>query len=106
MLGLVAFVLDGPGSLWDRLLGRDHVKRTYDAVALLGYRFKPRENLNINVFAGYRYLYIHYTNIGEIEVAIKGAFLGLALEFGHKMRCLSMGERHESRFAAPVELAG
>ncbi len=62
----------------------DNVKRTYNAVALLGYRFKPRENLNINVFAGYRYLSIHYKNVAEIEVAIKGAFLGLAFEFGHK----------------------
>ena len=28
-------------------------------------------------------LYIHYQEIAEIEVAIKGPFLGLALEFGH-----------------------
>ncbi len=64
--------------------GVDGVKRTYDAVALVGYRFKPRENLDINVFAGYRYLYIHYKAVAEIKVAIKGAFIGLAFEFGHK----------------------
>ena len=64
--------------------GVDGVKRTWNAVALVGYRFKPKENLHINVFAGYRYLDIHYKEVAEIEVAIKGAFLGLALEFGHK----------------------
>jgi hypothetical protein len=62
----------------------DHLKRTYNALALVGYRFKPGQNLNINVFAGYRYLYIHYEKVAEIEVALKGAFLGLAFEFGHK----------------------
>ena len=41
----------------------------------------PRENLNINVFAGYRYLYIDLKRAAEIEVAIKGALLGVALEF-------------------------
>jgi hypothetical protein len=61
--------------------GVDKVETTYDVFALVGYRFKPRENLDINVFAGYRYLYIDYKSVAELEVAIKGAFLGVALEF-------------------------
>jgi hypothetical protein len=59
----------------------DHVKRTYDVVGLLGYRFKPLEKLNINVFAGYRYLYLHYEKVAEIELTAKGAIVGLAFEF-------------------------
>jgi hypothetical protein len=64
--------------------GVDGLEQTWNFMALVGYRFKPRKNLDINVFAGYRYLDIHYEEVAEIEVAIKGAFLGVALEFGHK----------------------
>jgi hypothetical protein len=38
-------------------------------------------NLNINVYADYRFLHIDYKKIVEIEVDIKGPFVGLAFEF-------------------------
>jgi hypothetical protein len=37
--------------------------------------------LNINVYAGYRFLHIDYKKIAKIEVDIKGPFVGLAFEF-------------------------
>jgi hypothetical protein len=64
--------------------GVDKVQTTYNVLALVGYRFKPRQNLGINVYAGYRYLFIDYKSVAQINVAIKGAFLGVAFEFGHK----------------------
>jgi hypothetical protein len=61
--------------------GVDGLEETWNFDALVGYRFKPRKNLDINVFAGYRYLSIEYKNVAAIDVDIKGAFLGAALEF-------------------------
>jgi hypothetical protein len=59
----------------------DHLEETYNAVGLVGWRFKPKPYLNINVYAGYRFLHIDYKKIAEIEVDIKGPFVGLAFEF-------------------------
>jgi hypothetical protein len=59
----------------------DHLDETYNAMGLVGWRFKPTPNLNINVYAGYRFLHIDYKKIAEIEVDIKGPFVGLAFEF-------------------------
>ncbi len=61
--------------------GVDGLEETWNFDALVGYRFKPRKNLDINVFAGYRYLSIEYKKVAAINVDIKGAFLGAALEF-------------------------
>ena len=58
----------------------DHLDETYNAMGLVGWRFKPTPNLNINVYAGYRFLYIDYKKIAKIEVDIKGPFVGLAFE--------------------------
>lgn len=43
--------------------------------------FCPKPYLNINVYAGYRFLHVEYKKIAEIDVDIKGPFLGLAFEF-------------------------
>jgi hypothetical protein len=59
----------------------DNLDETYNAMGLVGWRFKPTPNLNINVYAGYRFLHIDYKKIAEIEVDIKGPFVGLAFEF-------------------------
>ena len=59
----------------------DHLEKTYNAVGLVAWRFKPKPYLNINVYAGYRFLHIDYKKIAEIEVDIKGPFVGLAFEF-------------------------
>ncbi len=59
----------------------DNLDETYNAMGLVGWRFKPKPYLNINVYAGYRFLHIDYKKIAEIEVDIKGPFVGLAFEF-------------------------
>jgi len=57
------------------------LEQTWNFLALAGYRFKPRKNLDINVFAGYRYLSIEYEKVATIDVDQKGPFLEVALEF-------------------------
>jgi hypothetical protein len=59
----------------------DNLDETYNAMGLVGWRFKPKPYLNINVYAGYRFLHIDYKKFVEIEVDIKGPFVGLAFEF-------------------------
>jgi hypothetical protein len=59
----------------------DSLEQTWNFLAVAGYRFKPRKNLNINVFAGYRYLSIEYEKVATIDVDLKGPLLGVALEF-------------------------
>jgi hypothetical protein len=59
----------------------DGLEQTWNFLALAGYRFKPRKNLDINVFAGYRYLSIEYEKVAAINVDLKGPLLGVALEF-------------------------
>jgi hypothetical protein len=59
----------------------DGLEQTWNFLALAGYRFKPRKNLDINVFAGYRYLSIEYKKVAAINVDLKGPLLGVALEF-------------------------
>jgi hypothetical protein len=59
----------------------DNLDETYNAMGLVGWRFKPKPYLNINVYAGYRFLHIDYKKMVEIEVDIKGPFVGLAFEF-------------------------
>jgi hypothetical protein len=59
----------------------DHLEETYNAMGLVGWRFKPKPHLNVNVYAGYRFLHIDYKKIAEIKVDIKGPFVGLAFEF-------------------------
>jgi hypothetical protein len=61
----------------------DDLKQTYNAVGLVGWRFKPKQDLSINVFAGYRYLYVDYEKVAELEVSIQGPVVGLAFEFSH-----------------------
>ena len=85
----------GVRTLWDltehwnaRLAGDyggfdvDHLKETYNVTGALGYRWKGW-GVSWNVFAGYRYLYIHYkdSNVAELRVAIKGPFVGIGVEF-------------------------
>ena len=61
--------------------GVDHVDRTYQGIGLLGYHFKMMD-LSSQVFAGYRYLKIHYDeNPLDIEVAIKGPLFGIGIDF-------------------------
>jgi hypothetical protein len=59
----------------------DHLKQTWNFRGIVGYRFKPRKNLDINLFAGYRYLSIEYEKDATIDVDLKGPLLGIALEF-------------------------
>lgn len=59
----------------------DHLKQTYNALGAVGWRFKPRQDLHINVFAGYRYLYVQYEKVAELKVTIRGPLVGLAFEF-------------------------
>ena len=59
----------------------DHLKKTYNALGVVGWRFKPRQDLHVNVFAGYRYLHIDYKKVAEITVDIKGPLVGVAFEF-------------------------
>ncbi len=59
----------------------DGLEQTWNFLGLVGYRFKPRKNLDINIFAGYRYLSIEYQKVAAIDVDIKGPLLGVALEF-------------------------
>jgi hypothetical protein len=59
------------------------LKETWNVLGIVGYRFRSKksENLSINLFAGYRYLYARYKKVAELEVAIKGPLIGIALEF-------------------------
>jgi hypothetical protein len=61
----------------------DDLKQTYNVVGAVGWRFRPKQNVPINVFAGYRYLYVDYEKVAELEVSIQGPFVGLAFEFSH-----------------------
>jgi len=84
----------GLGTFWeltDRLklrlegdyggFGVDDLKQTYNALGAVGWRFKSRQDHAIYVFAGYRYLYVHYEKVADLKVTIKGPLVGLAFEF-------------------------
>ena len=60
----------------------DSVKMTYQGVGLLSYHFKMM-NVSSEVFAGYRYLKVHYqdNNDLDINVSIKGPLFGIGWEF-------------------------
>lgn len=59
----------------------DHLEKTWNAMALVGYRHKLREDVYINVFVGYRHLYAQYKKIAKIKVTVKGPLLGVAFHF-------------------------
>ena len=59
----------------------DHLEKTWNALGIVGYRFRPTKSLAINVFAGYRYLYVQYKKIAKLKVSIRGPLIGVALEF-------------------------
>jgi hypothetical protein len=56
-------------------------EQTCNALGAIGWRFRPRQNLNIDVFAGYRYLYADYESIAALEVTFQGPLVGVAFEF-------------------------
>jgi hypothetical protein len=58
----------------------DHVKRTWDAMGVVGYRFKMR-GVTTHVFAGYRYLHVKYEKRVELRVSIRGPLAGIGFEF-------------------------
>lgn len=59
----------------------DNLKTTWDALGVIGYRYRPTECLTVNVFAGYRYLYIDYKKVAELKVSVRGPLIGVALHF-------------------------
>ena len=59
----------------------DHLEKTWNALGIVGYRFRPTKSLAINVFAGYRYLYVQYKKIAKIKVSIRGPLIGVAFHF-------------------------
>jgi hypothetical protein len=83
----------GLNTLWDltkrwtlRLGGnyggfhQDNVKKTYEFVGTVGYRFKMWD-VSSKVFAGYRYLHLDYDREVELQVDIKGPLFGIGWEF-------------------------
>ena len=58
----------------------DHLKKTWQGIGTLGYRFKMG-NVSTRVFAGYRYLLIDYKKEVELRVSIKGPLVGSGWEF-------------------------
>jgi hypothetical protein len=59
----------------------DHVDNTYQGIGLIGYRFKMWDVSSV-VYAGYRYLRVHYDDDPiEIDVAMQGPLLGIGWEF-------------------------
>ena len=57
----------------------DHLKSTWNFLGTVGYRFKIGD-VSSNVFAGYRWLYIHYEKRAELFVDIKGPLVGIAFD--------------------------
>ena len=84
----------GLNTLWDltkrwtlRLGGNyggfhvDNVKKTYEFVGTVGYRFKMWD-VSSKVFAGYRYLRVDYEKRNvELQVDIQGPLFGIGWEF-------------------------
>jgi hypothetical protein len=59
----------------------DDMKKTYEFIGLLGYRFKMWD-VSSKVFAGYRYLHIDYEKKDvELQVSVRGPLLGIGWEF-------------------------
>jgi hypothetical protein len=59
----------------------DDVKKTYEFVGTVGYRFKMWD-VSSKVFAGYRYVHVDYEKRdAEIQVDIKGPLFGIGWEF-------------------------
>jgi len=59
----------------------DNVDNTYQGIGLVGYRFKMWD-VSSAVYAGYRYLRVHYDKDElEIDVAMQGPLLGIGWEF-------------------------
>ena len=84
----------GLNTLWrfnDRWSGRvsgnyggfhmDHVNKTWQGIGLLGYHFKIKDT-DSHVFAGYRYLSVHYEDDPlDIKVVLKGPLIGFGVDF-------------------------
>lgn len=58
----------------------DNVEQTYNAMGIVGYRFKIR-GVSSHVFAGYRYLHVHYKKEADIKVTVRGPLVGIGFEF-------------------------
>lgn len=62
--------------------GVDGLDETWNFLGLAAWRFAPKKNLDVEVFAGYRYLNIVYKDVAAIDIDVKGPLLGVGLKFG------------------------
>lgn len=68
--------IEGDYGGWDV----DDVKRTWNALGVVGYRFKMGDTTT-HVFAGYRYLHAKYEKTIKLRASVRGPLAGIGWEF-------------------------
>jgi len=69
--------IEGDGGGW----GVDGLDQTWNFLGLAAWRFRPTENVSVDVYAGYRYLNIEYEDTASLSLDVKGPLLGVSLDF-------------------------